>query len=146
MPDADGDDALPENEPIDEDGAAAAVATAVPEDATIDVAMRETEVQANGDEFEDEIVSVQNDEVVEPAPGDSVRQTEVYAIDQLDAASETAEGGAEEPDGDDDDDKENGGDAANRPSRTDGAEQQHLEGQEWSGLCTRHGHKVTRRE
>ena len=147
MPDADEDDALPENEPIDEDGTAVAVETVVPEDVTLDDAMRETEVQAKGDEFGDEIVSMQNEEVAGPDPDDGMRQTEVYAIDQLDVASEAAEGDVEEPDGDDDDDdKENRGDDANRPSPTDGAEDQHLEGQEWSGLCTRHGQQVTRRE
>ena len=121
MFDADEDDAVPEDEPIDEEGTAVAVETAVPEDATIDDAMRETEVQAKGDEFGDEIVSMQNDEVVEPEPDDNMRQAEVYSIDQPDVASEVAEGDGEEPDGDDDDDKENRGDDANRPSPTDGA-------------------------
>ena len=129
------------------------MATVVPEDAVraVDEEMqndnaRETEVRVTGDGFADEVASMQEDGMVEPAPADGTRQTEVFAIDQQDSASGKDEGDVEEPDGVDDDDKENGGDVANRPNLVSGAEEQYYEGQEWSGFCDRQGHKVTRSE
>ena len=137
MSDAEEDDIPPEDEPVDADGRVEAGATVAPEDAAraVDDEMQndnacETEARETGDGLADEVVFVQEDGMVEPAPADGTRQTEIFAIDQQDSASEKAEGDVEEPDGDDDDDKENGGDVANRLNLASGAEEQYHEGQE----------------